>query len=291
MEFLIITGMSGSGKSQASNILEDLGYYCIDNMPSAMIGYFANLYTKMPGKTSNVALVIDVRGETDFHPLVNEIKRLCDEGFTCRIIFMDSEDRVIINRYKESRRSHPLVAHKNISVSEALAEERVMLAPVKDAADYVIDTTNLTASQLRNKLISCVGGTLTGSVVITCMSFGFKYGVPTDADLVFDVRCFPNPYYIAELRDKTGLDKPVKDYVFASKNADEFKNKLIEMLDFLIPLYVEEGKNQLTIAIGCTGGKHRSVAFTEAVSEHLSNSYSNVMTIHRDIIKKFIGDK
>ncbi len=291
MEFIVITGMSGAGKTQASNILEDMGYYCIDNMPSAMIPYFAELYSKMPGKSTSVAFIIDVRGESDFLPLLSELDTLKEKGYCCRTVFIDCEDRVLINRYKETRRVHPLVTLKNISVNEALALERSMLQPVREKADYIIDTSSLTSSQLKDKLMAIQNTSRTGSLVITCMSFGYKYGIATEADLVFDVRCFPNPFYIPEMKNLTGLEQVVSEYVFSSKQTLEFMNKLYDMVDFLVPLYAEEGKNQLTIAIGCTGGKHRSVAIAEALSAHLRSEGLNVIMVHRDIVKKFIGDK
>lgn len=291
MEFLVITGMSGAGKTQASNILEDMGYYCIDNMPSAMIPYFAELYSKMPGRTADVAFVIDVRGESDFLPLLSELDVLKNKGYNCRTVFIDCEDRVLINRYKETRRVHPLVTVKNISVNEALSLERQMLQPVRDKADYLIDTSAMTPSQLKDKLMAIQNSSRTGSLVITCMSFGYKYGIATEADLVFDVRCFPNPFYVPELKNLTGLDGAVREYVFSSKPTLDFIGRLYDMIDFLVPLYAEEGKSQLTIAIGCTGGKHRSVAIAEALKDHLASEGLNVISVHRDIIKKFIGDK
>ncbi len=291
MEFLILTGMSGAGKSQASHVMEDMGYYCIDNMPSAMIPYFAQVYSTMPGKSANVAFIIDVRGESDFRSLLAELEALKANGYCCRTVFVDCEDRVLINRYKETRRVHPLVTLKNVSVNEALTLERELLAPIKEKADYLIDTTTLTPPQLRDKLMAILGTSRTESMVITCMSFGYKYGIATEADLVFDVRCFPNPFYVPELKHKTGLDEPVRDYVFSNKPTLEFMKKLYDMVDYLIPLYAEEGKTQLTIAIGCTGGKHRSVAITEALSHHLQAGGLNAIAVHRDIIKKFIGDK
>lgn len=291
MEFLVITGMSGAGKTQASNALEDMGYYCIDNMPSALIPYFAEVYSKMPGKSANVAFIIDVRGESDFSPLLSELNMLREKGYCCRTVFIDCEDRVLINRYKETRRVHPLVTLKNVSVNEALATERQMLEPVKDSADYIIDTSTLTSAQLKDKLMAILNSSRTGSLVITCMSFGYKYGIATEADLVFDVRCFPNPFYISELKNLTGLDAPVRDYVFGNDATKEFMRKLFDMVDYLVPLYAEEGKTQLTIAIGCTGGKHRSVAIADALALHLKAASLNTITVHRDIIKKFIGDK
>ncbi len=291
MEFLVITGMSGAGKTHASNVLEDMGYYCIDNMPATMIPYFAEVYSTMPGKSANVAFIIDVRGESDFLPLLSELDRLRENGYCCRTIYVDCDERVLVNRYKESRRVHPLVTIKNISVNEALAMERRMLEPVKDRADYIIDTSTLAPAQLKDKIIAILNSSRTGSMVITCMSFGYKYGIATEADLVFDVRCFPNPFYVPELKNQTGLDEAVREYVFSHRPTQDFMTKLNDMVDYLLPLYAEEGKTQLTIAIGCTGGKHRSVAITEALSNHLLAEGLNTITVHRDIIKKFIGDK
>ncbi len=291
MDFVVITGMSGAGKTQAAHVLEDMGYYCIDNMPSTMIPYFAEVYSKMPGKSPNVAFIMDVRGESDFQPLLDELDRLRANGYCCRTVYIDCEDRVLINRYKETRRVHPLVTLKTISVNEALALEREMLEPVKEKADYLIDTSTLTSAQLKDKVMAILNSSRTGSLVITCMSFGYKYGIATEADLVFDVRCFPNPFYVPELKGLTGLDEAVKNYVFDNRSTTEFIAKLFDMIDYLIPLYAEEGKTQLTIAIGCTGGKHRSVAITEAVARHLEADGLNTITVHRDIIKKFIGDK
>jgi len=291
MEFVVITGMSGAGKTQASHVMEDMGYYCIDNMPSAMIPYFAEVYSTMPGKSANVAFIIDVRGENDFHPLLSELSRLKEKGYCCRTVFIDCEDRVLINRYKETRRVHPLVTLKNVSVNEALSMERQMLEPMKEKADYRIDTSTLTSSQPRDKLMAILDTSRTDSMVITCMSFGYKYGIATEADLVFDVRCFPNPFYVPDLKHQTGLDEAVCEYVFAHEPTVNFMTKLYDMIDYLIPLYAEEGKTQLTIAIGCTGGKHRSVAISEALASHLQAGGLNAISVHRDIIKKFIGDK
>lgn len=284
MELLVLTGMSGAGKSQAANILEDMGYYCIDNIPVALITKFTELYAQIPEKSPNVAVIIDVRGEIEFHTLFHEIEALRAVGHFCRIVFIDCADNVLVNRYKETRRVHPLVTLKNISMTEALKLERKMLAEVYDKADYIIDTSVLTVHQLREKITAVVKSD-SGDIMITCMSFGFKYGIATEADLVFDVRCFPNPFYEKELKDKTGLEKPVRDFVFSYQQTNEFLRKLCEMIDSLLPLYVKEGKSQLVIAIGCTGGKHRSVAIAEALNQHFVSNGKNSLTIHRDIGK------
>lgn len=291
MEFIVVTGMSGSGKTCASNVLEDMGYYCIDNLPSAILSVFADIYSKTPGHNERVAFVADVRGESDFGMMRNEIEKLKTSGWNVKTIFFDCDDKVLINRYKETRRSHPLVMLRGVLTNDALKIEREMLNPIKETADYKIDTTSLTVSQLRDELMAILNKNATSSLVITCLSFGYKYGLPTESDLVFDVRCFPNPFYIESLKNLTGLDAPVRDYVFSNEKAVNFFSKLEDMIDYLVPLYANEGKSQLTIAIGCTGGKHRSVAMTEALSSHLKEYGCNVLTVHRDIIKKFIGDK
>lgn len=291
MDILLLTGMSGAGKTQACHALEDLGYYCIDNMPSGMIPYFVETYAEMPIKSSSVAFIMDVRGESDFTSFLTGFRLLRDKGHRCLTIYLDCDDRVLINRYKETRRVHPLVNLKNLSVSEAIATEREMLVPVREVADYRIDTSTLTTAQLKDKLMMILNCSRTGSLMISCMSFGYKYGIPTEADLVFDVRCFRNPFYVPELKTLTGLDSAVRDYVMTSEEMVGFLDRLYALIDYLIPLYAEEGKTQVTIAIGCTGGKHRSVAVAEALSSHLKERALNSITLHRDIVKKFIGDK
>lgn len=291
MDFIVLTGLSGAGKSQAENVLEDLGYYCIDNMPVLLIQKFIEIYTQTPGKSSNVAFIIDTRGENEFGTMLTEIRRLKSLGYNCRTLFLDCETKVIINRYKETRRIHPLVTAKNISMSEAVEIERRMLSCVKESADFVIDTSYLTVAQLREKIYAILLSAVNRQIVVTCMSFGFKYGIAGEADLVFDVRCLPNPFYVEKLKNKTGLDRDVCEYVFSFKKTTDFVKNLFDLIDFLIPLYIEEGKMQLTIAIGCTGGKHRSVAVTEALNAHLKELGINTLAVHRDIIKKTLTDK
>lgn len=286
MNVVIITGVSGAGKSQAANILEDIGYYCIDNMPVVLLSQFARLCIDSREKISNAAFITDVRGETDFSSLKNEIELLERMGNTCRIIYLECEDSVLINRYKESRRSHPLSAKYNITIKEALDKERGMLLPMREIAYAVIDTSRLSLIQLRQKLQAAVGESDNGNeknIFITCTSFGFKNGIPSESDNIFDVRCFPNPFYISELKNLTGLDEPVKNFVFSFDITNEFLKKMFDMMDFMIPLYIQEGRTQLNIAVGCTGGKHRSVAITEALGEHLSKCGYRTVIIHRDI--------
>ena len=285
MEFLIITGMSGAGKSQAANTLEDLGWYCIDNMPSQLIPKFAELCTASTNEIDKVAFIVDIRGEAEFEPLFSQLDALKAQGFNCRTVFLECSDDVIINRYKFTRRTHPLVAAKNISITEALLDEREILSVAAKHADYVIDTSKLSPIQLKEKMLGIVNAEGTGALLVTCMSFGFKYGAASEADLVFDVRCFPNPYYREELKAHTGLEESVRDFVFSHTETTDFVKKLYDMVDYLLPLYSKEGKTQLIIAIGCTGGKHRSVAIAEALSAHIGEGGYKTVTIHRDITK------
>lgn len=285
MEFLIITGMSGAGKSQAANTLEDLGWYCIDNMPAQLIPKFAELYTAAPGKQERVAFIIDIRGEIEFETLFSALDALRCQGADCRTVFLDCDDDVIISRYKFTRRTHPFVTSKNITITEALRHEREILSVAMQRADYTIDTTKLSPNQLKDKMLAIATTDRSKGLLITCMSFGFKHGAASEADLVFDVRCFPNPYYHEELREHTGLEAPVRDFVFSHEETNVFVEKLHDMVDFLIPLYEREGKTQLIIAIGCTGGKHRSVAICERLSAYLRQIGQRTVTIHRDITK------
>lgn len=284
MEFMFLTGMSGAGKSKAADTLEDLGYLCIDNMPVAFIPKFAEMYNQTPNKNAKVAFVIDVRGEIEFESLIIELDALKKRGYRCKTLFIDCDNSVLINRYKESRRIHPLVPIKNLNMKSAIELERNMLEPIKNYADYVINTSSLSVKQLKDKIHGIFPEGYTHDLVITCMSFGFKNGIVTDADLVFDVRCFPNPFYVTELKNKTGLEQEVKDFVFAGGETKCFLDKLYDMLDYLIPLYIKEGKSQLTVAVGCTGGKHRSVAITEELGKYLKNTHKTVI-VHRDIEK------
>lgn len=284
MRYIIVTGMSGAGKSNAAGTLEDMGFYCIDNMPVALISKFAELYAETESRRSDVAFIIDVRGESDFGPLIDEIKALKDGGYDCRVLVLDCSDKVLLNRYKETRRIHPLSAWHNITVSDALVMERKMLEPIFRAADYRIDTTYLTPKQAQEQIRNIINPLAKRSITVNVMSFGFKNGSVPEADLLFDVRCFPNPFYIPELKELTGLDAPVREYIMNSPQTITFLEKLYDMIDFLIPLYVAEGKKQLTVAIGCTGGKHRSVMIAEALSNHLKDRGELTVVIHLSLI-------
>lgn len=283
MEFVIISGLSGAGKSRAASVMEDLGYFCVDNLPVPLIPKFAELGMGGNGEYDRVVLVTDIRGGTNFEGLFQALDRLKAMKCGYRILFMDASDATIIKRYKETRRAHPL-GDECASLEQAIELERKVLAPVRERADWVVDTTGLTLGQLRSKLLSLFSkGSEEGKMEVHVMSFGFKHGVPMEADLVFDVRFLPNPYYVQELRSLTGLDEGVRDYVFSSPQSDEFLKKLIDFVTYLLPRYAEEGKTALVIAIGCTGGHHRSVAIAHALAQAIASQGFPVNESHRDM--------
>lgn len=285
MQFIIVTGMSGSGKSTAVNVLEDIGYYCIDNMPPELISKFADICAQSDGKIDKVAFVVDVRGGDLFLKLQDTVSSLKSEHINLKILFLDSSDDVIVRRYKETRRKHPLDEVSYGNIRKAIATEREILIPIKAAADYYIDTSITSTSQFRERMYSIFLEN-DDYMHIDIRSFGFKYGPLAEGDLIFDVRCLPNPFYIPELKEKTGLDTEVSSYVMKFDEAKELCKKLTDLLDFLIPLYEKEGKSQLVVAFGCTGGKHRSVTFAEAIAKHLKNKNYKVRIAHRDIEKR-----
>ena len=283
MEFIIVTGLSGSGKSKAVDALEDIGFFCVDNVPPSFIVKFYDLC--MEEEMEKVAVVTDVRGGDLFSGLSSTLDLLEREARPFKIIFFECSDDILANRYKETRRKHPLQSDGVLSVREAIAKERKMLEPLRGRADYIIDTSLSSPAQLKERISDIFLGNSVKGMRITSMSFGFKYGMPTEADMVFDVRCFPNPFYVSELRDKTGKDKQVYDYVMMKPEAEVFAKKLTDMIDYLIPLYSDEGKSSLTIAFGCTGGKHRSVSFAEYLCEYLNSKGLTCKTLHRDILR------
>ena len=285
MEFLIITGLSGAGKSRAADVLEDLDYYCVDNMPVALIPRFAELCLDAHGRYERVALVTDVRERDGFGELLNTLDDLADMDCTVRILYMDADVRTLVRRYKESRRPHPLAA-PGLSVEDAVKREEELLAPIKARADYIVNSSSLTIGMLQNRLFELFAEKgKRREIQVTVMSFGFKHGLPIDADLVFDVRFLPNPFYVEELRPLSGLDRPVAEFVFGYPQTRKFMEMISGMLDFLLPLYVEEGKVNLTIGIGCTGGRHRSVAIAAALHEYLTAKGVNSVNVNRDIEK------
>ena len=285
MEFLIITGLSGAGKSRAADVLEDLNYYCVDNMPVALIPRFAEFCAATGGRYEKVALVTDVREKDGFGELLSTLEKLRQSAITCRILYMDADLPVLIRRYKESRRPHPL-ASKGVGVEEAVRREIELLAPVKEQADFVVNTSRLTLGQLQSRLYALLcGEDGKRSIDVTVLSFGYKHGLPAEADLVFDARFLPNPFYVDELREKSGLDLPVKEYVFSFQQTRTFMEQLETMLEFLLPLYIEEGKLSLTVAIGCTCGRHRSVAIAAALNDHFLAKGISSVNVNRDIDK------
>ena len=285
MRFVIVTGMSGAGKSTALNRLEDMGYFCVDNLPISLISKFAEMAYTPGSEIQRVALGVDVRSGEALGKLEDVLEGMAAASQKYEILFLDAADEVLVKRYKETRRTHPLA--RGGRVDRGIAQEREKLAFLKRHADYIIDTSNLLTRELNMELEKIfVEGREFKSLVVTVLSFGFKYGIPADADLVFDVRFLPNPYYIDELKKQTGNDKPVQDYVMGFDVSHVFLNKLTDMVQFLLPNYVQEGKNQLIIGIGCTGGKHRSVTLANKLFESLSlqNDYG-IRIEHRDIGK------
>ena len=283
MEFIIISGLSGAGKSKAASFMEDMGFFCVDNLPAPLIPKFAELGMAGTGEYDRVVLVTDVRSGTNFSALFQSLEAL--KGMKCpyRILYMDASDDVIIKRYKETRRSHPL-AEECDSLEGAIALERRMLAPMRERAEFVVDTSDLSTAKLRGELLRLFGrGSQEGAMTVSVTSFGFKHGLPREADLVFDVRFLPNPYYVQELRPRTGLDDGVRDYVFSGGAAGEFLEKLQDLVGFLLPKYVEEGKTALVVAVGCTGGHHRSVAIAHALAAYIRGRGYPVTESHRDL--------
>jgi len=287
MDIIIVSGMSGSGKKTINNFIEDLGYFCIDNMPAELITGLLDVYSRNPEKNKRLSLTLDIREGNNTERIVDIINTLkSTEALTCRVIFLDASDDVIISRYKESRRIHPLVMSEGISLESALRKEREHISPVKACADYVLDTSYMKLARARELITDYLDARGGSEMLISCMSFGYKYGIPQEADLVIDVRCLPNPFYIPELKSHTGLENCVYDYVMSFDQSKEFVDRLISFLDYLIPLYIEEGKAHLVIAFGCTGGKHRSVSVARSVSAHLKSTKELIVnTVHRDLTK------
>ena len=285
MDFLIITGLSGAGKSRAADVMEDLDYYCVDNMPVALMPRFAELCIATGGRYEKVALVTDVREKNGFGELLLTLDKLKEMNCNVRILYMDADVRTIVRRYKESRRPHPLAA-PGTSVEDAVHRETDLLAPIRERADFIVNTSSLTLGMLQNKLFALFAENgEKREIDVTVMSFGYKHGLPMEADLVFDVRFLPTPFYVEELRPLCGLDRPVAEFVFGYQQTRTFMEKIQDMLDFLLPLYIEEGKLALTVAIGCTGGRHRSVALASAVTDYLLAEGISAVNVNRDLDK------
>ncbi|CUU50952.1 RNase adapter RapZ [Clostridium beijerinckii] len=283
MRFVIVTGLSGAGKTQATRTLEDLGYFCVDNLPPKLISKFAEVCTQSGGNIEKVALVIDIRGGIFFDDFFEALNYLKKNEFKYEILFLEATDEVLIKRFKETRRSHPLSPDGRVLTG--ITQEREKLREVKNIADIIIDTSKYEIRHLREKINKNYGDHTypEKQLSITVLSFGFKYGIPVDSDLVFDVRFIPNPFYIPELKQYSGNDEPVKDYVLKQDETVNFIEKLVDMLKYLIPNYIKEGKSQLIISIGCTGGRHRSVAIANEVYERLNKENYNSKIEHRDV--------
>lgn len=289
MRFVIVTGMSGAGKSTTLKMMEDMGYFCVDNMPIPLMTKLAELLIVPNGEITKIALGLDIRSGQNLRALDQVLDELEKAKIPLEILFLESNDDTLVKRYKETRRNHPL--SKGGRIENGIAKERKKIAFLKERADYILDTSRMLTRELRSELNRIFAENKEyKNLYITVLSFGFKYGIPSDADLVFDVRFLPNPYYIDELRPQSGNDKTVRDYVMNNDISKEFLKKLVDMVEFLIPNYVAEGKNQLVIAIGCTGGKHRSVTLANELYERLSVAEKEygVRKGHRDIEKDAI---
>jgi len=285
MEFVIVTGLSGAGRSQTVKVLEDIGFYSIDNLPPSLLPQFADLIIQSNSNIKKVAFVIDIRGGEFLEDLFDNLEVIKKRGHSYRIIFLDATDEVIIKRYKEQRRPHPLC--EGGRVINGIEKERLKLSHIKSKANHIIDTSNYTLSMLKEIIRDIVvGNDSANKLSISVLSFGFKHGMPLDADLVFDVRFLPNPYYIESLKPLTGNDKAIRDYVMQWEESKIFKSKLVDLIDFLIPQYQKEGKVQLVIAIGCTGGKHRSVTLANELYDYLKINKHRAVINHRDCYKK-----
>ena len=283
MKFLIVSGMSGAGKSKAASILEDFGFYCVDNMPVALIPNFAEICIANQGKYEKVALVTDVRGGLTFDGLFKALDELDQMGCEYSIVFVEAATAEIIRRFKETRRMHPLSKDGTLLL-DAVERERTLLAPIRNRAAVIVDTTGMNLASLRGLLIRKFAGNLRDrSMSVNVISFGFKFGLPLDADLVFDVRFLPNPYYIADLKEKTGLEPAVKDFIFSYQQSRDYVEKVQDLLGYSLPLYMEEGKNNIVIAVGCTGGRHRSVAVAKALGDFVAKKGYATVVSHRDM--------
>lgn len=285
MEFVIVTGLSGSGKSSAVRVLEDIGYFCIDNMPPQLIPDFAAICNEN-NDIQKVAIVTDIRGGAMFFKLEESITKLHFRGIDVKVLFLEASREVLMKRYKETRRKHPLDEAAGGDLGKAVDVEKELLGNIRENAEYIVDSSLLSTGQLKEQIAGLFLEKASDAMMVSCMSFGFKYGAPGEADLVFDVRCLPNPFYIPELKHKTGLDQEVRDYVMSFPQSVELRDRLFGLIDFLIPHYVTEGKSRLVIAFGCTGGKHRSVTFAELTEAHLKKRDLKVRILHRDANKK-----
>ncbi len=283
MELLIVTGLSGAGKSQVANVLEDIGYFCTDNIPPSLLPRFVS-HCAETVSNDKFAAIMDMRSGSAPSKILDVLDEVKQHDLTLKVMFLDAESSVLVRRYKETRRRHPLLTHTDNDLLSAITLERELLSPIKAVADYVMDTSVTSANGLKEQIYHMFA-TPASSMSIRVVSFGFKYGLPIDSDLVFDVRCLPNPFYIADLKQKTGLEEEVFDYVMSFDEAKQFADHIQNMLAFSVPLYVKEGKSQLVISIGCTGGKHRSVTFARVTEAFITSLGHSAALFHRDIDK------
>ena len=282
MNFVIVTGLSGAGKSMAVNALADIGIYCIDNIPAALLPRIVDFALQGENQLSRVAVVMDVRGVRSAEELKEALADLDAKKIEYDILFLDANDTVIQRRYKETRRQHPITIAQKVPITEAIRRERALLQPLRDKAKYVIDTSLLSTAQNKERVCSLFLDKGESPMALTVVSFGFKYGLPQEADLVLDVRCLPNPFYVPELKHKTGLDADVYDYVMSFPEAQELLHRYENFLAYALPLYIKEGKSQLMIAVGCTGGKHRSITFARKIAEFCQKQGYAPSVLHRD---------
>ena len=285
MEFVVVTGLSGAGKTQAMHSMEDIGFFCVDNLPPALIPVFYDLGVKSDGPMGRVAVVTDTRGGELFKSFFTAMEALKMEEKPYKLLFLDASDPILVRRFKETRRRHPLSDELGGSLEQAVRLEREMLAPMRESADFVIDTSGYSPAQLKGRVAELFLTSAADSLFVFAISFGFKFGIPMEADLVFDVRCLPNPFYDEVLRPKTGLDPDVRDYVMENDECRGFVERYTGMLDYLLPLYRKEGKSQLVVAVGCTGGHHRSVALAQFTCDYCSGKGVKASVTHRDIQK------
>ncbi len=281
-QLLIVTGLSGAGKSLAVNALEDIGFFCMDNIPANLLAKLMEFSIQSENPVSHLAVVLDSRGGRSTKAIMEALKELEEKGIDYRILFLDANNDVLERRYKETRRRHPISIATGVPLEDALTCEREILRPLLEAATYRIDTTLLSTAQLKDRVVSLFVDRSSDAMVLTVISFGFKYGQPREADILFDVRCLPNPFYVPELKNKTGMDHEVSDYVLKFDAAQGLLRRMEELLGYSLPLYVKEGKSQLTIGVGCTGGKHRSVTFAEALGAYAEKLGYQVLVVHRD---------
>lgn len=286
MQLLIVTGMSGSGKSCVMDVMEDIGYYCIDNIPPGLIPKFVDLCRQSESGLDNIAVAVDIRSGDMFAEIFHSWQLLKnDSNVDVKVLYIEASDEVLIKRYKETRRKHPLDARFNGNLHQAIRYEWEQLSQLREISDFYLETSNFSTNQLKEQVKDLFLERRSDSLTIKVMSFGYKYGVSTESDLVFDVRCLPNPFYIEELRSHTGCESCVRDYVMKFEQSQQLFDKFKDLIDFLIPLYISEGKSQLVIAFGCTGGKHRSITFAELMAKYLFEKEYKVQKYHRDITK------